>query len=54
MELEKGVLTIVIEGLEWVSESDSRKKTSLMHTDLLKATECFSLFHELETRHACL
>lgn len=27
MELEKGVLTIVIEGLEWVSESDSRKKT---------------------------
>lgn len=26
MKLEKGVLTIVVEGLEWMSEADSRKK----------------------------
>lgn len=27
MKCEKGVLTIVVEGLEWMSEADSRKKT---------------------------
>lgn len=33
MKLEKGILTIVVEGLKWMSEADSRKKTNLMYSD---------------------
>lgn len=34
MKLEKGVLTIVVEGLKWMSEADNRKRTNLMYSVL--------------------
>lgn len=34
MKLEKGFLTIVVEGLKWMSEADNRQKTNLMYSDL--------------------
>lgn len=44
MKLEKGVSTIAVEGLEWMSEADSRKKTVahciLIYERLLNALHC--------------
>lgn len=34
MDLEKSVLTIVAEGLKWMSEAGNRKKTNLIYSDL--------------------
>lgn len=34
MDLEKGVLTIVVERLKWMSEADNTEKTNLMSSDL--------------------